>query len=148
MGKFKGIVIHCSDSEFGNAQMIEDWHKERGFDDIGYHVVITNGQITKNEFQDFMDGSIEIGRDWSINGSHARGYNDYIGICLIGKKSFTSMQFEALLKVCKALIKEHDIKVVDVIGHYECEGTDKTCPNFDVSEIRRMLLAELEVFYG
>jgi len=146
--KFKGIVIHCSDSSFGTAQDIEDWHKERGWSDIGYHCTISNGWIDKNRYVDFMDGSKEIGRDWNINGSHAKGYNDWFGVCLVGTDTFTQKQFNSLLEVYKHLIKKHGISIKNIIGHYECKNTTKTCPNFDVEEVRNMLLAQLEEWNG
>ena len=148
MKKFKGVVIHCSDSEFGNAGMIDDWHRERGWTGIGYHMTILNGHIDKDDYVAMMDGNAEAGREWNKNGAHAKGYNDYFGICLIGVRYFTKLQFETLLKICTHLIKEHGIKVKNIIGHYECEGTSKTCPNFDVSEVRNLLLAELEELNG
>lgn len=146
--KFKGIVMHCSDSSFGTAQDIEDWHKERGWSDIGYHCTISNGNIDKGRYVAFMDGSIEVGRDWNLNGSHSKGYNDWFGVCLIGTDTFSQNQFQSLLKVCKQLVKEQDIKIENIIGHYECKNTTKTCPNFDVEEIRNLLLAELEEWNG
>ena len=39
------IVIHQSDSAFGNAAVIDEWHRERGWSGIGYHWVILNGRI-------------------------------------------------------------------------------------------------------
>ncbi len=144
----KGIVVHCSDSSFGNAQMIEDWHKERGWNDIGYHVTISNGQITKDNHVKFMDGSIEIGRDWSKAGAHAKGYNDHLGICLIGINDFTTKQFNSLVEVCLELMETYNLKVSDVIGHYECKNSGKTCPNFDVEELRSMLAAKKDEWNG
>ena len=41
--EIKKVIIHCSDSDFGTASVIDGWHKERGWDGIGYHYVITNG---------------------------------------------------------------------------------------------------------
>jgi N-acetylmuramoyl-L-alanine amidase len=126
---YKGVVVHCSDSSFGNAQIIEDWHKQRGWSDIGYHLVILNGQVENNTYLDFMDGELEMGRDWDIAGAHAKGYNNYLGICLIGVNSFTSLQFEMLAKVLKHLMKKFDFSLEDILFHYEVSS--KTCPNFD-----------------
>ncbi|WP_108062737.1 peptidoglycan recognition protein family protein [Poseidonibacter lekithochrous] len=149
MRVFKGAVIHCSDSSFGTGQDIDDWHIERGFNEIGYHVVICNGHIDKGRFVEFMDGSIEVGRDWDKNGAHAKGYNGWIGICMIGVDEFTTKQFESLVKVCKWLISEYGIKVENIIGHYECKNNGgKTCPNTDMEQVRKMLLAELEDWHG
>ena len=146
--KFRGIVIHCSDSAFGNAQSIEDYHKSKGWDDIGYHACISNGWIEDDIYVEFMDGEVEIGRDWDLNGAHAKGYNDYFGLLLIGIDKFTDKQFAKMLKVCSAMQKRDKFPISEIKGHTECKGTTKTCPNFEVSEVRRMLLAELEVFYG
>lgn len=46
------IFLHCSDSPFGSAQVIDSWHKERGFNYTlpdgtvihnGYNFIIGNG---------------------------------------------------------------------------------------------------------
>ena len=83
-------VIHCSDSPQGrgdNAQTIHRWHKERGFDGIGYHYVILE------------DGTVENGRPEFWSGAHAKGHNDAIGICFIGDEDFTEAQFQSLAKL-------------------------------------------------
>ena len=42
--KIKNIIIHCSVSDFGDAELIRSWHvDERGWRDIGYNGVILNG---------------------------------------------------------------------------------------------------------
>ena len=50
------IVIHCSavrPNQTSSAKQIDEWHKERGFNGIGYHYVIRR------------DGTIELGRpEW------------------------------------------------------------------------------------
>jgi N-acetyl-anhydromuramyl-L-alanine amidase AmpD len=70
------IVIHCSATEENHeyyADDIRQWHKERGFKDIGYHFVID------------IDGTLEIGRPLEQAGAHAQGYNEKsIAICYIG----------------------------------------------------------------
>ena len=48
MREIQTIVIHCSDSKWGDAEVIRKWHtdpKPRGkaWADIGYHAVICNG---------------------------------------------------------------------------------------------------------
>ncbi len=133
--KWQGIVIHCSDSEFGDNLMIDDWHKEKGWSGIGYHFVITNG--VKHKLQHYLrslDGQIQSARSLDRVGAHARGYNqDYIGICLIGKKSFTKLQFRALQMLVIEFMGIYGFDEQDVIGHYQCKNNGgKTCPNFDV----------------
>lgn len=126
---YPGAVVHCSDSKFGNAQLIEDWHKERGWADIGYHLVILNGQIENNTYLDFMDGMVEAARDWDKSGAHAKGYNNYIGICLIGIDKFTDKQYSTLAHVLKALMRKFHFSLEEILFHYEVSS--KTCPNFD-----------------
>ena len=70
------IIIHCSDttaSQDIKASDIRQWHIERGWSDIGYHFVIRR------------DGLIDLGRDISTKGAHAKGHNhDSIVVCLVG----------------------------------------------------------------
>lgn len=126
---YPGIVVHCSDSKFGNAQTIEDWHKQRGWKDIGYHFVILNGQTENNSYLDFMDGMIESARDIDQPGAHAKGYNNHLGICLVGVDKFTEKQFKTLSSLIKHLCSKFKIEEKDILFHYEVSS--KTCPNFD-----------------
>ena len=135
------IVVHCSDSTWGNAEEINKWHIERNFKKIGYHFVILNGKETSNSFDENKDGIIEIGRKESETGAHALGYNsNSIGICMIGKDKFTYKQFESLRKLIKYLQNKYSIPTENVIGHYETpKANGKTCPNFDMVEFRKTL---------
>jgi N-acetylmuramoyl-L-alanine amidase len=135
--KPEGILIHCSASLFGSAIEINKWHLERGWDSIGYHFVICNGQVENNNYLSCLDGSIERGRDIDKLGAHAKGYNSYIGICLIGCESFTENQFRSLKKLVKQLMVKYSIPLEKVLGHYEV--SNKRCPNFDVGEFRERL---------
>ena len=119
-------VIHCSDSKFGSSILIDKWHRERGWSNVGYHFVICNGQIENNVYLECMNGAIERGRDSDKQGAHAKGHNDALGICLIGIDEFTHAQFISLEK----LLKEKGFKSDEVIGHYKVSS--KTCPNFNV----------------
>lgn len=112
--------------------MIDGWHRDKGWDNIGYRFVICNGKVEKNNYISCFDGAIERGRDINKYGAHANGCNNYIGICLIGKKDFTNKQFESLKILINILIKKYKIDNKNIIGH--CEVSDKNCPNFDVKE--------------
>jgi len=151
MRKINRIIIHCSDSNWGDVEEIRRWHtatppRGRGWIDIGYHFVILNGYShyldwsTKN-FNEKMDGVTETGRNISVMGSHATGYNeDSIGICLVGVKSFTPNQFIMLKSLVLELMQRYLVSVDNVIGHYECiTAHGKTCPNFDVNKLREEL---------
>lgn len=113
-------ILHCSDSPQGRgdtAKTIHQWHLDRGWDGIGYHFVILE------------DGTVEAGRPEYWQGSHARGYNETLGICLIGEGSFTPAQFISLEK----LLKDKGLKADEVVGHSSV-NQQKTCPCFDVKQ--------------
>ena len=116
------IVIHCSVSPNGREDTAEDihrWHKERGWDGIGYHYVIER------------KGKLVNGRPEYWQGAHASGHNkNSLGVCLIGTDKFTIEQWSILENlVRKLLIKYPQSKI---IGHNEV--SDKTCPGFDVQK--------------
>ena len=98
------IIIHCSDSKFGNAIKIDEWHKFNKWEGCGYHYVICNGYTFDTEdYDSLMDGSVESGRSLAKAGAHCYGYNDTsIGICLIGKSGhFTPNQYQSLVDIIK-----------------------------------------------
>ena len=76
MRAIEELVVHCSATPAGKpfrAADIDRWHREQGWNGIGYHYVIT------------LDGSIEPGRDLEEAGAHVAGHNrNSIGICYIG----------------------------------------------------------------
>jgi len=62
------IIVHCSDSTWGDADEIKKWHtnpKKYGgpYDDIGYHRVICNGRrFSVGHYEPLLDGLLEVGR--------------------------------------------------------------------------------------
>ncbi len=132
--KIDSIIIHCSDSEWGNAAVIDDWHTQRGWDGIGYHAVICNGIVHSGaNYLASWDGVIEPGREPKKKGAHAWGNNKTsLGICLIGKKNFTHKQVVALEKLVTVWANLHDIPNDRIFGHNEF--SKKTCPNFNVAK--------------
>lgn len=121
MRKINTIILHCSASDNHNqtAEMIDRWHKERGWHKIGYHYFIR------------FNGMCEVGRREGEVGSHVYKHNaNSIGICLAGltAKNFTEQQFEALEELLR------DLKVrypkAKLVGHREL-NPHKTCPVFD-----------------
>jgi N-acetyl-anhydromuramyl-L-alanine amidase AmpD len=124
--------------------MIDKWHRDKGWNGIGYHFVIVN-----DKHDEIEDGTVQKGRDIGIVGAHARGLNSRsIGICCVGHgdyEPFTKNQTKSLVEKISELIDQYDeIKVEDVIGHRELnklvsEGilsseyaTSKTCPGMKV----------------
>ena len=128
MRKLKGIVVHHSDTETGNAESFKRYHISIGWRTIGYHFVI------------LKDGTLEVGRSLSQKGAHCRGNNSTIGIVLVGKlenKAPTPEQYSTLIRLLGMLCffynwdskskYTHKGKEVNLIsGHKDFNSTD--CP--------------------
>lgn len=125
------IIVHCSATPEGkdfHASDIDKWHRNRGFNCIGYHYVVT------------LDGKVEQGRPEDKVGAHASGYNSHsIGVCYIGgvetdgktpKDTRTDAQKEAL----KDLIAELKKKYPGAVVHGHNEVANKACPCFNARE--------------
>lgn len=111
------IILHCSDSSWGNASVITKWHtlpvpQGRGWDNIAYHYVILNGLLSPFKRHSYFDGHIETGRpldddkDMELDekGAHAFGYNNSVGICLIGLSgTFSEAQLRSLTHLVNLL---------------------------------------------
>jgi hypothetical protein len=133
------IVIHHSDSAYGSAAIIDQWHRARGFDELGYHFVIGNGTNSG-------DGQIEVGPRWPIQkwGAHDNAldnrYNtNGIGICLVGNFNDTRptpKQLHSLIRLVVYLMRTYDIPADRVLGHGETKVTQ--CPGryLNVASIR------------
>jgi N-acetyl-anhydromuramyl-L-alanine amidase AmpD len=117
------IVIHCAATGNGKsffAADIDQWHRARGWDCIGYHYVIP------------LNGLIEHGRALEKVGAHARGYNQKsIGICLIGTDQFTLAQWQSLRELVTEIISQ--IEPITICGHRDLPNVSKVCPGFDVA---------------
>lgn len=129
---WKYIVIHHSATDGGNAELFDRSHRARGFDELGYHFVITNGNGA-------TDGLIEVGSRWWKQkwGAHTGGtpdneYNDFgIGVGVVGDftdKLPSSAQLASLRRLVGCLVAAHDIPVRNVIGHRDAPNTATACP--------------------
>lgn len=136
------IVIHCTATRQQvdySVDTIRQWHKARGFRDIGYHFLIA------------LDGTIQKGRPMEQSGAHAKGYNsNSIGICYVGglshenkpKDTRTVAQLHALRRIVETLKIIYNI--TEVVGHRDLsvdlngdgvisqDEWMKACPCFDV----------------
>lgn len=134
------VIVHCSDSSFGNVAQITKWHLDRGFATIAYHYVILNGMLSPYKRNLYFDGHIETGRpldddaDLEIDekGAHAFGYNNSVGICLIGLSgTFTPPQLRTLSLLVRKLREQFgEIKIlqhsdVDPKNKPHCAGLPK-----------------------
>lgn len=124
------IAVHCSATkpeQNVDEHEIRQWHKARGWSDIGYNIVIPR------------DGTIQVGRPLDFAGAHVTGYNNRaLGICLVGgiddrgepAMNFTPKQLEALvvaLRFCRLYAPGAKIQ-----GHRDFPNVAKACPSFDV----------------
>lgn len=130
------IIIHCSatpEHRDIRAATIDKWHRNKGWNCIGYHYVID------------LDGTIETGRSLSAEGAHTVGHNkNSIGICYIGgcditgkkaKDTRTFEQSDSLYRLCCELLSKFpDAKLS---GHNQ--WAKKACPSFDVPTWARMM---------
>jgi N-acetylmuramoyl-L-alanine amidase len=126
----KYIVVHCSatppTADIGVAD-IDKWHRSRGWDGIGYHLVIKR------------DGVVQPGRKLNTPGAHAEGYNKLsVGVCMVGgvaannnpENNFTQAQFDSLASVLFMLSAK--FPGAEILGHRDLPGVTKACPSFDV----------------
>lgn len=157
MKKIKRILIHHSASDWGTANIIRQWHLERGWVDIGYHFVIGNGIPTYEDYIEgrrfeTMIGQIEYGRPLDADewleaeevGAHAYGFNsDSIGICLIHKSGqYHPRMLRSLIKLVKELVKKYDIPIQNVVGHYELDKNKPMCPSIRMDILRAKIGAK------
>lgn len=125
------IVIHCTatrPSQACTVELIDQWHRQRGFDGIGYHYVI------------YRDGTVHEGRPLSKVGAHCVGQNsDSIGISYCGgvaedgvtpQDNRTDAQKNALKQLIKELREAYGN--IPVYGHRDFAS--KACPSFDATK--------------
>lgn len=126
------IVIHHSARTIWSPEDINDFHKSKGWDGIGYNFYIRK------------DGTIYNGRGEEIVGAQLKGYNDIsIGICLEGNFEIEEPeegQIEALNNLIYYLICKYDIKKIK--GHKDYAET--LCPgkNLNIKLIKEELIKE------
>lgn len=132
MREITRIIVHCSATREGqdfHAHHIDQWHRAKGWNGIGYHRVIA------------LDGTVEPGRPMERAGSHAVGFNaTSIGVCYIGgvaadgktpKDTRTPAQKAALLAELKVL--KAKFPKAKIMGHRDLPRVAKACPSFDAA---------------
>lgn len=128
MREINEIIIHCTATESGHdysVKTIDQWHRARGFKQIGYHYII------------HLDGEVESGRDISLIGAHCKGHNRHsIGVAYVGglycgqpKNTMTRAQMNTLRFLILALLENYPT-IKKVSGHNDY--SHKACPCFDV----------------
>ena len=125
------IIVHCSATPEGKDFTVSDidrWHRERGFNGIGYHYVVDR------------DGSYYRGRHIERAGAHCLGHNARsIGICYVGgcaadghtpKDTRTEAQKKTLLTLLRAMRERYP--KARICGHRDF--ANKACPCFDATK--------------
>jgi N-acetylmuramoyl-L-alanine amidase len=141
--RWECIVIHHSASDMGGAERFGQWHKARGWDELGYHFVIGNGTDT-------ADGQVEVGPRWAgqKHGAHCKTPDEYynqhgIGICLVGNFDNydpSPAQMKSLVRLCRFLCARFHIPPSDIETHGGITGkTDCPGRNFDVERLRALV---------
>ena len=129
MRKINLIIIHCTatiEGRYYTVSTIDSWHRQRGFDCIGYHYVV------------YRDGTVHEGRPVAKVGAHCAGHNaNSIGVCYIGgvddkqqpKDTRTHAQRDALVNLLMLLKRQYPAAVIR--GHRDF--STKACPSFDAT---------------
>jgi len=142
----KKIIVHCSDSDFGDRALIDVWHRQMGWSGCRYHYVICNGKADHYlPYDPELDGKIQRARPLDIIGDHCRGHNsESVGICLIGRNLFSSSQlYRALPFLLNKLLKILDVDEQAIFGHRDFNA-NKTCPNIDTKLLRQSLFLKTD----
>jgi hypothetical protein len=147
-----GIIVHHSVLvPRKNARQpegaIDSFHYSRGLEiscfgkiyHIAYHyLILPNGQV-------------KAGRPERCEGAHARGYNSYLGIALVGDFSSvdnprgrkgpmrpTKAQMASLVRLCRELRQKYNIPLQHIMPHSDVSRTE--CPG-DRLQFSQVLLA-------
>lgn len=126
-GKITEIIVHCTATPVGRDLHVADidrYHRNRGFECIGYHYLIT------------IDGYIEQGRSSEFQGAHCIGHNDrsisvaYVGgIDAAGNPADTRTAGQSI--ALKRLLSDLTARYPDAEIHGHREFAAKACPCFD-----------------
>jgi len=125
------VVLHHSATESGNAAEFDQLHRQRGWDELGYHFVITNGRGGP-------DGQVQVGSRWrkQKHGAHTgqtpnNEYNEHgIGICLVGDfmdHSPTPAQLQSVQELTEYLSERYDIPPHRVVAHKDAPNQHTEC---------------------
>jgi N-acetylmuramoyl-L-alanine amidase len=124
------IIIHFTETpEFQDFDVddVRDWHLKNGWSDIGYHFLVN------------LDGTVELGRQIDLIGSHCYGENyDSIGVCYVGGKCTDGTLADTRTP--------EQMKSIDIVisfirsmyGYIPCYGhndfSDKVCPGYNAKD--------------
>ena len=136
-----GIILHHSavipgeEKVPSNEGEVDEFHRARGFDIVcqghEYHVAY--------HYLVLPDGSVRAGRPERCQGAHAKGYNSYLGIAIVGDFSSTDNpngekgpmrpsveQMRAVAALGRKIMQKYDIPLQRVLRHSDVAST--RCP--------------------
>ena len=134
------IIVHCTAtprSRNVSAADVDRWHRQRGFNQIGYHYLIR------------LDGSVETGRPECSVGAHCLGHNaESIGVAYAGgterggtpADTRTNAQKSSLIKLLTDLVSRYPGALIR--GHRDFAR--KACPSFDATAEYALLCGGLK----
>jgi N-acetylmuramoyl-L-alanine amidase len=124
------ITIHCSATQNGKEYPIEQLRRDhiaRGFQDIGYHMVIG------------ADGQCYDTRPLNQIGAHVKDENKgNVGICLVGTDKFSQKQFDVLRYKLDSVIMIYNIKPWEIWAHNQFKSAiaqGKVCPSISINTL-------------
>jgi N-acetylmuramoyl-L-alanine amidase len=95
---------------------------------VGYHYFIRK------------DGLLQYGRPLEMMGAHCEGHNkNSVGICLSGRHEFFKTQFKCLADLVDSLRVMYTVSAEEIYAHNQLDKHGKTCPNFDISFLKKNL---------
>lgn len=129
--RVKYIVVHCSATMPGqqcDAETIDRWHRQRGWEMIGYHYVV------------LTDGRVEHGRPLFCQGAHVgkpSGANSVsVGVCYVGGLDSEGRTADTRTEAQRAALRCLLVKLrklypeARIVGHRDL-NPGKACPCFD-----------------
>lgn len=143
--RWTGIVIHHLGEPAGDADSITRKHLSLGYQGLGYHFLIGNGN-------GLGDGVIHVGFRWNeqLPGAHVAGpaadqHNQHsIAICLIGngdRRDFTERQIAQLVQLVQRLQRELAVPACNVFLHRDlCPQTTSPGRCFPAVRLQEQLL--------
>jgi len=129
-------------------EMIDEFHARRGFEilcfgrvyHVAYHYLI------------LPNGTVQPGRPERCQGAHARGYNAFLGIALVGNFSHTENpsglygpssptagQMHSLIRLCRRLRTRYNIPIQRVMRHSDVSPTECPGDRFPLQVLLRAL---------
>lgn len=152
-----GIILHHSavipgdESVPSDTGEIDEFHRARGFDircqereyHVAYHYLI------------LADGTVKPGRPERCQGAHAKGYNSYLGIAVVGDFSSTDnpdgskgppvptdTQMKALTQLCRELMEKYHMPLQRIMRHNDVARTRCPGDRFPFATLLRNLAAQ------